>query len=86
MKNQFSAMSVRFKSFSNSRQIDQFVECLIELYNEVGFGVFRTLNVPGKFARFISPFLFDFHTDEEILYTRSSKSLHFHTENAIEAD
>lgn len=35
MKNQFSAMSVRFKTFSNAKRIDQFVECLIELYNEV---------------------------------------------------
>lgn len=37
MKNQFSAMSVRFKSFANAKRIDQFVECLIELYNEVYF-------------------------------------------------
>lgn len=35
MKNQFSAMSVRFKTFANAKRIDQFVECLIELYNEV---------------------------------------------------
>lgn len=35
MKNQFSAMSARFKNFSDPRRIDQFVESLIELYNEV---------------------------------------------------
>lgn len=35
MKNQFSPMSLRFKMVANSRQIDQVIECLIEVYNEV---------------------------------------------------
>lgn len=35
LKNQFSPMSHRFKQTLDSRQIDRFVECMIEIYNKV---------------------------------------------------
>lgn len=37
MKNQFLPMSLHFKPAANSKQVDQIVECLIEVYNEVDF-------------------------------------------------